>query len=92
MISITEIIDNLNKILEEKEPARTELIKSFQNKILNDESIKDEALNEILTELVYDLDFYEPNEEWRKEDNSFYGSERLEEVLKLALQKLEINK
>lgn len=86
---ITEIIDNLNKILEETEPAKTELIKSLQNKIWYDESIKDDTLNEILTELSYDLDFYEPNEEWRREDISYYGSKRLEEVLKFALYKLK---
>lgn len=92
MISIAEKVDNLNKILEEKEPVRAELIKTFQNKVLNDETIEDESLNEILTELAFDLDFYEPNEEWQQEDNSFYGTERLAEVLKSALQKLQVKK
>jgi hypothetical protein len=88
MKSTIEIIENLHKILSEREPVRMELIKSFQNEVWEDESIKDEALNEILSELAYDLDFYEPKEEWRKEDPSYYGDDRLEKEIKMAIQKL----
>lgn len=89
MKSTVEIIECLNKILSESEPVRTELIKSFQNEVWDDESIKDEALNEILSELAYDLDFYEPNQEWRREDPSYYGDDILDEVVKTAIQKLQ---
>ena len=89
MEPITEIIDSLNKILLEKEPVRMELVKSFQNKVWNDEDAKDEVLNEILSELAYDLDFYEPNEAWRKEDVSYYSDERLNELIKAAIKKIE---
>jgi hypothetical protein len=53
-----------------------------------DESIEDDHLNEILGEIAYDSDFYEPSEEWRKEEVSYYGSERLELLVKQAIQKL----
>lgn len=89
MKSTVEIIECLNKILSESEPVRTELIKSFQNEVWDDESIKDEALNEILSELAYDLDFYEPNEEWRKEDLSYYGYDRLKKEITKAIKKLQ---
>lgn len=89
MKTINDIIEHLNKILLEKETARMELIKFFQNEIWDDESIQDEKLNEILSGLAYDLDFYEPNEEWRKEDPSYYGNDRLEEEIKKAIQKLQ---
>jgi hypothetical protein len=92
MLPLTEIIIDLNGILKEKEPLRSELIKSFQNKIWDDESIKEEALNETLSELAYDLDFYQPNEDWRKGNDSLYGTDRLEEIIKSALQKLVANK
>lgn len=58
-----------------------ERIKSFQNEVWDDESIKDEALHEILSELAYDLDFYETNEEWRKEDPSYQGDGRLKKEI-----------
>jgi hypothetical protein len=89
MQSIIEIIENLNKILSEREPVRIQLIKSFQNEIWDDVSIKDEVLNEILSTLAYDLDFYEPNEEWRREDPSYYDNNRLEKEIKIAILKLK---
>ncbi len=89
MKSTIEILAILNKILTEKEPIRIKLIKSFQNEVWGDKSIIDETLNEILTELAYDLDFYEPNKEWRKEDTSYYGGERLEYLIKDGITKIE---
>ena len=89
MKSPSEIIDNLKVILLEKEPAKMELIRTFQNNIWKDESLYDERLTEILTELAYDLDFYEPNEEWKSEDSSYYGSEVLKERIKLGIDRIE---
>ena len=88
MKSIIEITENLNQILKAKEPVRIELVKSFQNEVWNDEFMEDK-LYEILSELAYDLDFYEPNEEWRKEDISYYGNQRLEELIKIGISKIE---
>lgn len=73
----------LKKILTHKLD-RKRLISEFQELIWNDDNA-----NEILSELAYDLDFYEPNEELRKEDSSYYGDDRLEEEVKLAIQKLQ---
>jgi len=67
--------DNLN---------RKQLISEFQELIWNDENP-----NEMLSKLAYDLDFYEPNHEWRKEDLSYYGDERLEKEIKLVIEKLK---
>ena len=89
MKSNVELIQLLQVILEAEQPIKQKLIKEFQDEVWNDESIQDETLNEILSELTYDLDFYEPNEEWRKEDLSYYGDGRLEEVVKTAIQKLQ---
>lgn len=87
MKSNIEIEELLKSILEY--PSREKLIKDFQDEVWNDDSIQDEVLNEILSELAYDLDFYEPNKEWRKEDQSYYGDDRLEEVIKKAIRKLQ---
>jgi hypothetical protein len=89
MKSTIEMIQSLNHILDAQNSERTELVKELQNEIWSDESIQDDKLNEILSGLAYDLDFYEPNEEWKKESPNYYGNERLEEVLKLGIQKIE---
>jgi hypothetical protein len=89
MKSNVELIEFLQFVLKSEQPIKQELIKGFQNEIWNDESIQDETLNEILSELAYDLDFYEPNEEWRREDPSYYDEDRLEEILKNAILKLQ---
>lgn len=83
MIKPIKSLEVLKKILNDK-LHREQLIKEFQDRIWNDENP-----NEILSELAYDLDFYEPNEELRKEDASYYGDERLEELLKLVILKFE---
>lgn len=73
----------LEKILVDK-INRKQLISEFQELIWNDENA-----NEVLSELAYDLDFYEPNEKWRNEDQSYYGDEQLEEEITIVLQKLK---
>jgi hypothetical protein len=73
----------LEKILTDK-VNRKDLISEFQELIWNDGNA-----SEILSLLAYELDFYEPNEELRKEDPSYYGDEQLEEEVKSAIQKLQ---
>lgn len=89
MKSKVELIEFLQKVLLVESQIKQKFIKELQNEIWNDESIQDQTLNEILSQLAYDLDFYEPNEEWRKESLSYYGDNRLEEVVKTAIQKLQ---
>jgi len=67
-------------------------IKEFQSIVWNDSSIQEEKLNDILTDIAYELDFYEPNEIWRKESPNYYGDEQLEDVLKKAMEKIELYK
>jgi uncharacterized protein YcaQ len=59
----------LEKIISDK-LNRKRLISEFQEFIWNAENA-----NEILTELAYQLDFYEPNETERREDPSYFGDE-----------------
>lgn len=89
MKTTAEIMQFLNYILEAPQPQRKVLVKKFQSEIWNDETIQNERLNEILSELAYDLDFYEPNEEWKKESPNYFGDERLQELIKLGIQKIE---
>lgn len=89
MESNIDVICFLQIILESKDQIRIDLIRNFQDEFWNDENIKDEKLNEILSELAYDLDFYEPNEEWRKEAPNYFGDDKLEELINSAIFKLK---
>ena len=64
-------------------------IQKAQNIIWNDEMIQNESLNDVLTDIAYILDFYEPNKEWRKEAPNYYGDEKLEHELRASIAKLE---
>ncbi len=69
---------------------RTELIKKFQEEVLNRESDNnDKNLFTIFKELAYDLDYYEPDFKSRKEFEGYYGDERLEQEIKFALNKID---
>jgi hypothetical protein len=65
------------------------MIEKFQNYIWKDEiiGIYEEEMN-IYNTLAYDLDFYEPNVAWRKEDESYYYENRLIIEISEALEKL----
>ncbi len=76
-------MDILNRILENK-LNREKLISEFQNLVWNSEDS-----NDILSELAYDLDYYEADELKRKEDPSYYGDDHLENLIREAIKKLE---
>ena len=81
---------NISILLEIVEPERSKKISEFQKFITKDPSIEemDNDLYDILLDLAWDLDFYEPNPEWRKECN-LDGEEKLIENIKEALQAIE---
>jgi len=62
---------------------RESLIKQFQDKVWND----DECID-LFRELAYDLDYYEPNPDYRSESSEFFGDEDLEKLIELTLLKL----
>ena len=82
-------MDILKEILS-KEKEKQELIKAFQEKVWNEEDYSsDDRVNEVLSELAYDLDFYQPNKSLKKESPSYYGQERLEKELTEAIDKIK---
>ena len=82
-------IQILNQILKAPISKRTKLIKFFQNKIWESEDTQASCMNEVLLELAYDMDFYEPNENWMKESASYYGDEHLEKLILTGIDKLK---
>ena len=47
-----------------------------------------ESVQDILADLAFDLDYYEPDPKARQEDPSFYGPSRAVEVIESALSRL----
>ena len=89
-LEIDSIKNLLHLIQNEELPGRVNNIKTFQQLVWNNEFITKNALvDDILLDLAYDLDFYEPNPDWRKEDISFYGEDRLVENIQKTLQAIE---
>ena len=79
----------LEQILKSEGPKRERLIKEFQQKVWNGADDFSVSGSEALAELAYDLDFYESDENARREDSSFYGDERLEREIRRALERLK---
>jgi len=90
MKSSVELIQILNQILQVSTSEKMTLIKTFQDEIWNDESMQDSPLDDILSELAYDLDFYEPDDAWRLESSSYYGDERLYEIITSGIHRIEL--
>ncbi len=88
-----EIINLLAQILNENDDKKKQnLIYDFQKKVLQEElySIPDTDQT-FLGDLAFQLDDYEPNETYRKQDESYYGNIELREILEKALKKLKNN-
>lgn len=79
-------MDILSRILHDK-LNRQKYIAEFQEMIWNSGSN-----DELLSQLAYDLDFYEPNEAIRMEDGSYFGDNELEMLLMEALEKIDLRK
>lgn len=86
---LDELLTILNIILELKDN-KIELIRKFQNQIWNINESNIEC--EILNELAYDLDYYEPDLNLRKEDPSYYGEDILLHKIKSTINRLNVSK
>ena len=54
-----------------------------------DPALDSDPVWELLGDLSVDLDYYEPDEKARREDPSFYGEERLEELIDQAFARFQ---
>lgn len=86
---LDEIISLLQKISTSSKEERAANIKKLQNIIWNDNSISDDYLNNVLTDIAYILDFYESDARKRKESPNYYDDIQLMNEIKLAAQKIE---
>ncbi len=86
---LKQLIKILNKAQNLNGFERVNKVKEFQKIVWDDETIQNEILNDILSTLAYDFDYYEPNKKMRDEDSSYYGDERLSKEINAGLEKLK---
>lgn len=66
-------------------------INAFQTMLWNSEEWESHYTNdavEVLRDLAYDLDFYEPDAPARAEDPSYYGADRAIQEITIALKRI----
>jgi hypothetical protein len=89
-VSKTELLNLLRTALEDA-ARRPNVICRFQKAIFdgNQSSLGLSSGEwDVMSQLALDLDYYESDPEWRREDASYYGDERLTEEIREAMGKL----
>ena len=77
------LTDSLSSIVPER---RMEIIKAFQDEVwANAEQFLSAPLDDVLRDLAYDLDFYEPDPGKRAEDRAYFGDEQFRDLVRAAL-------
>lgn len=88
MLLLQELIDVLEQAVADRDQ-RVVHIKRFQERVWAADSLDEiPDVSRVLSELAYDLEFFEPDDRIRAEEPKFYGDARLEEEIKSALNKL----
>jgi hypothetical protein len=78
----------MQKIVRDRR-ALSEAIASFQQLVWKEPLRGSSAVQEILRDLAYDLEYYEPDPRARAEDSSFYDDERAIAEIEEALARIE---
>lgn len=82
-------IDRLRNILNTWRSKRLDLVRQFQEDIWNGAENNDDPGYDILNAWAVDMEYYQPNVVWRMEDKSFYGDERLKEMILSTIDQLK---
>ncbi|UYZ60904.1 hypothetical protein [Hymenobacter latericus] len=89
MADLTAMRRLLAETVVEKSPSEVlGLVQRFQKLVWNDQFSVSEAQAELLRELAYDLDFFEPDDKLRNDDPSYYGMDKLKETVLEALERI----
>jgi hypothetical protein len=89
MQKVDDIKELLYKVERSYAAARTGNIAALQEKIWDEPAIANEAIQQFLSDLAFDLNFYESNERDRDEALGYYGDERLLTIISRAIEKTE---
>ena len=68
---------------------RVEAIGKVQTMILDEPDMPDEAIQQIFSDLAYDLNFYEDDPRDRDAALGYYGDDKLVEIVDTAIKKIE---
>jgi hypothetical protein len=66
-----------------------EAIRSVQTMILDEPDMPDENIQQVFSDLAYNLNFYEDEPRDRHEALGYYGDDKLVEVVDTAIKKIE---
>jgi hypothetical protein len=88
--SVEDLADLLRRCLIASDALdRQRLLRQFQVSIWESEGTTgDNRVDDILVTAAHDLDFYEPRDDWRAEDVSFYDDHELDTRLRSILRDL----
>ena len=88
---IVQIMNLLDEARKEDSPLKV-IIEEFQEKIWNcNPDPTNEKIWNILRDLAYDLDYYEPNKSFRDEDPSFYEDDRARDEISKSIEKIKVS-
>ena len=89
MVALPELLELLERALTDQ-VGRRDHLRQFEDLVWSTEAFigEDPDTDEILRDLAYDLDYYEPDPRTRPGDSAYYGDDRLEDEIRSALRKL----
>ena len=89
MEKVQTIKELLHKIKQTSGWPRMESIRTIQSMILDEPDMPDDDIQQIFSDLAYDLNFYEDDARDRDEELGYYGDEKLIEVVTTAIKTIE---
>ena len=89
MQQLKDIKALLDKIERTYAAERSATIGQLQEKIWDESEFENEDLRDLLADLASDLNFYEPVERDRDEALGYFGDEKLLELTRQALKKID---
>lgn len=87
-MDVSEVLKFMREIVRDRR-ALPEAIGSLQQLVWKEPLTGSSAVQEILRELAYDLEYYEPDPRARAEDSSFYDDERAIAEIEEAITRIE---
>jgi len=87
-MDVSEVVKLMREMVRDRR-ALPEAIASLQQLVWKEPLTGSSAAQEILRELAYDLEYYEPDPRARAEDSSFYDDDRAVAEIEEALTRIE---
>lgn len=88
--ALEDLVDLLRRCLATSDAIeRQSLIQQFQGPVWGNPPLTgDDRIDDVLATAAYDLDYYEPRDEWRAQDRSFFDDDELDRLLRSILRDL----